>query len=226
MRSSIPILLDGDTGYGNFNSVRRLVRKLCQRSVAAVCLEDKLFPKTNSFPGRSPAACRHGRVLRQDQGRQGQPDRSALQHCGQNGGPDRRPGLGEALRRAEAYHAAGADAILIHSKAKTADEVLAFAAEWGGRCPLVLVPTTYCKTPTQRFREAGISMVIWANHNLRATLGAMRMVSRRIKEEESLIGVEDEIASIQDVFALTGEQELAEAERRYLPARGSGTGKA
>src|SRR5512132_2314306 len=45
----IPILLDGDTGYGNFNNMRRLVKKLEQRGVAAVCIEDKLFPKTNSF---------------------------------------------------------------------------------------------------------------------------------------------------------------------------------
>src|SRR6266853_5978194 len=45
----VPILLDGDTGFGNFNSVRRLIRKLEQRGVAGVCLEDKLFPKTNSF---------------------------------------------------------------------------------------------------------------------------------------------------------------------------------
>ena len=56
--TSVPILLDGDTGYGNFNNVRRLVRKLCQRGVAAVCLEDKLFPKTNSFIGdHQPKAC-------------------------------------------------------------------------------------------------------------------------------------------------------------------------
>ena len=55
--TSIPILLDGDTGYGNFNNVRRLVRKLEQRGVAAVCLEDKLFPKTNCFIGeRQPLA--------------------------------------------------------------------------------------------------------------------------------------------------------------------------
>jgi len=47
--TSIPILLDGDTGYGNFNNVRRLVRKLEQRGIAAVCIEDKLYPKTNSF---------------------------------------------------------------------------------------------------------------------------------------------------------------------------------
>ena len=47
--TTIPILLDGDTGYGNFNNMQRLVRKLEQRKVAAVCIEDKLFPKTNSF---------------------------------------------------------------------------------------------------------------------------------------------------------------------------------
>jgi phosphoenolpyruvate phosphomutase len=49
--TTIPILLDGDTGYGNFNNMRRLVKKLEQRDVAAVCIEDKLFPKTNSFIG-------------------------------------------------------------------------------------------------------------------------------------------------------------------------------
>ena len=47
--TTIPIMLDGDTGYGNFNTMRRLVQKLEQRDVAAVCIEDKLFPKTNSF---------------------------------------------------------------------------------------------------------------------------------------------------------------------------------
>ena len=49
--TSIPILLDGDTGYGNFNNVRRLIKKLEMRGVAGVCIEDKLFPKTNSFIG-------------------------------------------------------------------------------------------------------------------------------------------------------------------------------
>src|SRR6266481_6149345 len=51
--TSLPILVDGDTGYGNFNNVRRLVRKLCQRGIAGVCIEDKLFPKTNSFIGEA-----------------------------------------------------------------------------------------------------------------------------------------------------------------------------
>jgi len=47
--TSIPILIDADTGFGNFNNVRRLVKKLEQIDVAGMCIEDKLFPKTNSF---------------------------------------------------------------------------------------------------------------------------------------------------------------------------------
>jgi phosphoenolpyruvate phosphomutase len=213
--TSIPILVDGDTGYGNFNNVRRLVRKLAQRRIAGVCIEDKLFPKTNSFLG------------------EGQPLAAIDEFCGKiKAGKDTDAelsivarvealisgwGLDEALRRAEAYHAAGADAILIHSKRKVADEILAFAAEWGNRCPLVIVPTMYYATPTEAFRRVGISVVIWANHNLRAAITAMREVSRRIRVAESLVPVEGSVASVREVFDLTANAELEEAERRYLP---------
>lgn len=56
--TSIPLLLDGDTGYGNFNNVRYVIRRLEKAGVAGVCLEDKLFPKTNSLleSGRQPLA--------------------------------------------------------------------------------------------------------------------------------------------------------------------------
>jgi phosphoenolpyruvate phosphomutase len=214
--TSVPILLDGDTGYGNFNNVRRLVRKLCQRGVAAVCLEDKLFPKTNSFIGdHQPLADVDEFCGKIKAGKDSatEPDFSIVARvealiAGR--------GLDEALRRAEAYHAAGADGILIHSKRQTADEILAFAAEWAGRAPLVIVPTMYYATPADAYRKAGISVVIWANHNLRASISAMREVSRRIRDEESLVGVEGAIASVRDVFALAGNWELEEAERRYL----------
>lgn len=216
----IPILVDGDTGYGNFNNVRRLVRKLCQRNIAGVCIEDKLFPKTNSFIGDA------------------QPLADIAEFCGKiKAGKDSQLdddfcmvarvealisgwGIDEALRRAEAYHAAGADAILVHSKLKTADEILRFMAEWGGRCPVVIVPTMYHATPTETFARAGVSMVIWANHNLRAAITAMREVSERIRRDGNLSGVEGRVASVQDVFDLSGNAELNEAERRYLgPAK-------
>jgi len=215
----LPILVDGDTGHGNFNNVRRLVRKLCQRQVAGVCIEDKLFPKTNSFVGeRQPLADIDEFCGRIKAGKDSQSDddfvlvaRTEALISGH--------GLDEALRRAEAYHAAGADAILIHSKQKTAAEILAFADRWANRCPLVIVPTTYYSTPTSAFREAGISTVIWANHNLRASISAMRDTCRRIRDDESLHETEGRVAGLQEVFRLVGNAELEAAERRYLPGR-------
>jgi phosphoenolpyruvate phosphomutase len=221
--TSIPILVDGDTGYGDFNNVRRLVKKLCQRGIAAVCIEDKLFPKTNSFVG------------------QGQPLADIDEFCGKiKAGKDSQSdddfcliarvealisgwGMDEALRRAEAYHAAGADGILIHSKSSNADEIVAFAAEWANRAPVVIVPTMYYQTPTDVFRESGISLAIWANHNLRAAITTMRQTSERIFTEQSLAGVEGEVASVRDIFELAGDKELADAERRYLRTAGTRT---
>ena len=62
--------------------------------------------------------------------------------------------MDEGLRRAEAYHAAGVDALLIHSKKRDGEEILTFAKEWANPCPLVSVPTTYSSTPTDDFRDA------------------------------------------------------------------------
>ncbi len=224
--TSIPILLDGDTGYGNFNNVRRLVRKLCQRGVAAVCIEDKLFPKANSFIGDGQALADMEEFcgkIKAGKDCQTDPNFSIVARTealvsGR--------GLDEALRRADAYEAAGADAILIHSKAKTADEVLAFAARWHNRCPLIVVPTTYSGVPTEHLHRAGIAMAIWANHNLRASIAAMRTVSQRIQRQENLLGVEGMVASLDEVFAISDNRELYEAERRYLAPAGRHAGDA
>jgi phosphoenolpyruvate phosphomutase len=178
--SDLPILLDGDTGYGNFNNVRRLVRKLEQRGIAGVCIEDKQFPKTNSFLNgeRQPLAdmdefC--GKI----KPRQGLAERSEFLHRGARRSADRRLGHGRSAARAEAYRLAGADAILIHSKLSKPDEILTFAREWAGRGPLVIVPTKYYSTPTDVFRKAGISTVIWANHLVRAAASAMQASPRK-----------------------------------------------
>ncbi len=218
--TAIPILVDGDTGYGNFNNVRRLVRKLCQRGIAGVCIEDKLFPKTNSFIGENqPLADVDEFCGRIKAGKDSQSD-DDFQLVARVEALIAGWGMDEALRRAEAYQRAGADAVLIHSKRETADEITDFCASWGARAPVVIVPTMYHRTPTQAFREAGVSMVIWANHNMRAAVTAMRQVSRAIKESESLTAVEGEITPVREVFELTGQAELAAAEARYLAAGG------
>ncbi len=126
-------------------------------------------------------------------------------------------GLAEALERAEAYRAAGADAILIHSALRQPTEIFEFKAEWGDRLPVVIVPTKYYTTPTEVFREQGFSTVIWANHLMRSALQAMQETAERVHEHESLVGVEDAIAPLSEVFRIQGQAELEAAEDRYLP---------
>jgi phosphoenolpyruvate phosphomutase len=214
----VPILLDGDTGYGNFNSARRLVQKLEQRGVAGVCLEDKLFPKTNSFlrSTSQPLADKDEFAGKIRAAKEAQRD-DAFVVVARVEALIAGHGLGEALARAEAYRRAGADAILIHSSKKNASEVLAFQREWGERLPVVIVPTKYYTTPTDVFREAGFRVVIWANHLMRAALASMQETAKRIFDEQSLVTVEERVAPIAEVFRLQGEAELERAERAYLP---------
>ena len=215
--TSIPILLDGDTGYGNFNNMRRLVKKLEQRKIAGVCIEDKQFPKTNSFidGDRQPLADIDEFCGKIKAGKDSQldPDFCIIARveafiAGW--------GLSEAVRRAEAYHASGADGILIHSKLSRPTEILEFAKEWAGRSPVIIVPTTYYSTPTEVFRNAGISMIIWANHMIRASVAAMEKTGREIFESESVANIEDSIVPVKRIFALQGADELSRAQERYL----------
>ena len=220
----IPILLDGDTGYGNFNNMQRLIRKLEQRNIAAVCIEDKLFPKTNSFlkGDAQPMADMQEFCGKIKAGKDAQTDpefciiaRVEAFICGW--------GLTEALRRAEAYHQAGADGILIHSALSVPDEILAFKREWGNRCPVVIVPTKYYSTPTDVFRQHGFSMVIWANHMLRAAVSVMQKTARALKQNENLLSIEDKVVPVSEIFRLQNAAELLEAEERYLPRGAEGT---
>jgi phosphoenolpyruvate phosphomutase len=123
----------------------------------------------------------------------------------------------EALKRAAAYFEAGADGILIHSKQRDGVEIIKFLNEWADRCPVIIVPTTYYETPTKNFKDANASVIIWANHNIRAAISAMRETSRRIYRDQSLIGIEDNISSVNEIFELANNRELAEAEKIYLP---------
>lgn len=216
--TTIPILLDADTGYGNFNNVRRLVRKLEQRNVGGMCIEDKLFPKTNSFINseQQPLAGieEFAGKIKAAKDTQEDPDFCVVARVeALIAGWE----LGEALKRAEAYYLAGADAILMHSKKTTAEQILDFMREWRDTCPVVIVPTTYFDTPTSAFEEAGVSLVIWANHLMRASIKAMQQTAAQIYQEQSLRSIEGQVVPVKEIFRLQDAAELKEAEKKYLP---------
>ncbi|MCM3288712.1 phosphoenolpyruvate mutase [Paenibacillus sp. MER 180] len=216
--TTIPILVDGDTGYGNFNNARRFVQKLEQRQIAGVCIEDKLFPKTNSFLDDNAQSLAHieefsGKIKAMKDTQQDDDFTVVARVEAFIAGL----GLKEALTRAEAYRRAGADAILMHSKRSDISEIEAFMNEWADRHPVIIVPTKYYSTPTQRFREMGVHAVIWANHNLRASIDAMQRVSQKIYQDSSIAEAESSVASLDEVFRLQNTNELNQAEEKYLP---------
>ena len=201
--TSIPIMLDADSGYGNSNNVRRLVLKLEQRGISALCIEDTVFPNINSLLQN-----RHQQLTTIDEftgkikaAKDTQKDSNfcviaRIQAFISNFG------LSEALKRADAYYKAGADAIFIHSRHSTAEEVLAFMKEWGNTCPVIIAPTTYYRTPFHIFEEAGFSYIIWSNHILRASIIAMQSVAQKIYKQKSVSSVEEQLVSIEEVFRL------------------------
>lgn len=214
----VPVIADIDTGFGNAINVAYTVPQYEAAGVSAVVMEDKTFPKDTSlradgrqelvrvaeFQGKIEAAC----AARRD------PDFCVIART-----EALIAGLGqaEALARAAAYEAAGADAILIHSKQTTPDEVLAFIAAWSGRVPLVLVPTAYPQLREADIQALGkVGLVIYGNHAIRAAVGAMREVFARIRAEGGIHGVDAALPTVRDIIDLQGDKGMRELERRFL----------
>jgi phosphoenolpyruvate phosphomutase len=213
-----PILLDGDTGYGNFNTVRRLVRKLEQRNIAGVCIEDKLFPKTNSFIDST-----------------NQPLAEVDEFCGKIAAAKDTQrdsdfivvarteafitgwGVQESLLRATAYAETGADLILVHTARSDSQEILSFMKSWELDTPVMIVPTKYPSEPLQSFKEAGISNFIFANHSIRTVITALQKNLRTLRETSDLMSLEDQIAPVVEIFRLQNTEELRKSEQRYFP---------
>ena len=216
--SKLPLLVDGDTGHGNFNNARRFTAKLARCGAAGVCLEDKLFPKTNSFRGsHQPLA-----EVEEFSGKIAAVKDAIGSHSfavvARTEALVSQRTMAEALDRAQAYQEAGADAILVHSKQTTGAEVIEFARQWDDRCPLIVAPTTYPHTDPKSLWEAGISAVIWANHSIRASSKAIARACRTLQMTGGSTAVANQLTSLPDLFALLDYDELEKAEKRYLPA--------
>ena len=216
--TTVPVVADIDTGFGNATNVIHATRQYEAAGMAALVIEDKTFPKDTSllaggrqelvrvaeFEGKIQAAC----ATRRD------PDLLVVART-----EALIAGLGqeEALMRARAYARAGADAILIHSKQKTPDEIVAFVEAWDGGVPLVLVPTAYPDLTEARIRALGkVKLVIYGNHGVRAVTQALTDTFRRIRAEGGALGVEATIAATERVFAVQGVAEMKREEERYL----------
>jgi len=217
-RSTLPIVADIDTGFGNALNVIHAIRHYERAGAAAVVIEDKTFPKVTSlvadgrqellrveeFQGKLRAALE----ARRD------PDFLVIART-----EALIAGLGEAeaLARATAYEAAGADMILVHSKQKTPTEVESFIRAWTGKAPLVLVPTAYPDLTVARIKALGkVEMVIYGNHAIRAAVTSMQRVFARILADGGIQTVNKEIVSVEEIFRLQRMDQVKADEKKYL----------
>jgi phosphoenolpyruvate phosphomutase len=213
----IPVIADCDNGYGNAINVMRTVAEFERAGAAGICIEDNEFPKRCSFyAGVSRdlvAVEEHARKVEAAVAARRDPGFAVIARtealiCGL--------GEDEALVRARAYAAAGADAVLVHSKEATFDELRSFATRWDGRVPLVAVPTTYPAVTPAELWASGFRLAIFANQTLRGAIMAMREVLERLRAAERADAADDRIVPLEEVYRLVGVPELKANERRFL----------
>ena len=215
---SIPLIADIDTGFGNAVNVSYVVPQFEAAGAAAIVMEDKTFPKDTSlraegrqelvrveeFQGKIAAAC----AAREDSKFTVIARVEALI-----------AGLGqeEARRRGMAYVEAGADAILIHSKQKTPDEILEFVRGWTGKVPLVLVPTAYPQLTEKDIAALGkVGLVIYGNHAIRAAVGAMQRVFAQVRRDGGIAQVDATLPTVKEIIELQGDDHMRALESKYL----------
>ena len=200
---NIPVIADCDTGYGGPDNIRHLVRKYENAGVAGISIEDKVFPKQNSlFENAShellPEKDFVGKIIAAIESKQNKNFMVIARVEALISGM----GMDEALKRASAYEKAGADAILIHSKQTTPDEIFQFTESWDGKIPIVVVPTTYDSVKIDELISHKIKLVIYANQTLRASHAAMSTLLSKLVNAESIKEVNEMMSSMDEIFRL------------------------
>ncbi len=201
-----PLIVDGDNG-GLIEHFEFMVKTLERLGVSAVIIEDKIGAKRNSL---------YDVATEQNQD-------SIVDFCEKISAGKRaqvtddfmiiarieslilKKGLKDALARAKAYIKAGADGIMIHSKEREPNEVLAFCKEYKKfdyKVPLIAVPTTYNSITEDELSKAGVNMVIYANHLLRSSYPAMIKTAESILQNQRSFEAENLCFPINDLLEL------------------------
>jgi len=201
-----PLVFDADNG-GRLEHLPFLVRSLERSGASAIIMEDKVGLKKNSL-------FKNQRDTKQDK-----PEifaKKIKKICNSRQSKDFMAiariesfivgkGLNDALKRAEIYSKAGADAILIHSKEKTPAEIFSFAKKFKKSKhfkPLVAVPSTYSKVYEKDLIKNGFKLVIYANQLLRAAYPAMQLTAKKILENGRAFEIEKKIIPIKEIINL------------------------
>jgi phosphoenolpyruvate phosphomutase len=211
----IPIIADCDTGYGGPSNVRHMVQKYENAGISSICIEDKTFPKQNSLleNGKNDLLSQKEFVAKILAAKEARNDKNLI-IIARVEALISGAGMNEALKRATAYEKAGADAILIHSKQKTPDEIFEFTDSWKGSAPIVVVPTTYDSVKISELESHKIKMVIYANQTLRVAHMAMTRLLEDMIKVDHISDIKDKMSTMQDIFDLQEMYDIKNKEKK------------
>jgi len=211
---NIPIIADCDTGFGGPSNVSHLVKQYEQAGVAGISIEDKIFPKQNSLleNGKHELLGEKDFVAKIIAAKESKSNQDFM-IIARTEALIAGLGVKEAIKRANAYEIAGADAILIHSKNNTPHEIFEFCDSWKGSIPLVVVPTSYGGVKINELVSHKIKMVIYANQSLRIAHKSMSRLLKKLKNAESLDEVDEELSSMEEIFDLQKMFEIHSQEK-------------
>ncbi len=201
-----PIIYDGDTG-GIPEHFVFMVRTLERLGVSAVIVEDKVGLKRNSLFGTDVEQSQdsiQGFSRKLSMGKQAQVTDDFM-IIARIESLILKKGVEDALERARGYIDAGADGVMIHSKEPNPKEILDFCDRYGGlegRVPLVAVPSSYSQVREKELKDAGVRIVIYANHLLRAAYPAMMRVAELILRHGRAREADDLCLSVKEIIRL------------------------
>lgn len=215
--SEIPVLLDADNGYGDYNNSMLLVKRAEKVNASGICVEDKKFPKVNSLiDNRSKQLLEIDDFCRKIQAMCCKREKEDFSIIARTEGFIYGESPLKVHERATAYAEAGADAIFIHSrKSNINEDIEKFMKLWSYNIPIVICPTTYSNTNPKLYEDLGISMVIWSNQMLRAAVNSMKHIAENIFNNKSLEPSDEQLVSVQEIFKLQNMEEYNENLRKF-----------
>ena len=210
---SIPIIADCDTGCGGPSNVSHMVKKYESAGIAAISIEDKIFPKQNSLLENGiqellPEKDFVAKLIAAKNAKINENFMIIARIEALIAGL----GIEEAMKRANAYEKAGADAILIHSKKNSPDEIFEFCDLWNGDIPIIAIPTSYPNVTLDELQNHNVKMVIYANQSLRAAHWAMAEHLNQLSSAKSLSEVKTKMTTMEDIFHLQEMYEIKKQE--------------
>ena len=208
-----PMIYDSDTG-GKIEHFSYTVKNLERLGVSAVVIEDKIGLKKNSLFGNSVKQEQDSiegfcSKIRAGKNAQVSDDFMIFSRC-ESLILDK--GMNDALLRCKAYLQEGSDGIMIHSRKSDGAEILEFCEHYknfGAGRPLIVVPSSFDKITETEFEKAGVNIVIYANHMLRAAYPAMYKTAKSILENKRAFEARKYCMSIKEILEIIPETKNA-----------------